>query len=53
LERVGHFCQILGVRTRPILGQNIRFHLIVLVLTFESVVVVSARETTRDALPVL
>jgi len=38
---------------KRISGQSVRFHLIVLVLTFEPVVVGSARETIRDALPVL
>jgi hypothetical protein len=37
----------------PFLDQSVRFHVIVLVLTLEPVVVVSARETIRDALPVL
>lgn len=45
--------QRVGVHFRRVSGQSARFRLIVLVLTFEPVVVVSARETIRDALPVL
>ena len=38
---------------RPISGQSVHFHRGRLVLTFESVVVLTARETIRDAVPVL
>jgi hypothetical protein len=38
---------------RPILGQRVCLHWLLLVLTSEPIVLVTARETTRDALPVL
>jgi hypothetical protein len=49
MEHVGSPCRRAAGRFRPISGKSVRFHLIVLVLTFEPVVVVSA----GDALPVL
>jgi hypothetical protein len=41
------------MRSRPISGQSVHFHRGLLVLALESVVVVTARETMPDALPVL